>query len=118
MTKFFIQLLLSIMLGVGAAVGFSPDIREKVHETWDEATTFVHETAQAAFETIAGVEIKPEASAETSVETDIDTEVSAEAEIEAEAELEAELEAEVEAELEELENEIESGVDLGLDFDK
>jgi hypothetical protein len=122
MTKFFIQLLLSIMLGVGAAVGFSPDIREKVHETWDQATTFVHETAQAAFETVAGVEIKPEASADTSVETDIDTEVSAEAEIEAEAELKAKFEAEVEAELEdaklELENDIESDVDLGLELDK
>jgi hypothetical protein len=122
MTKFFIQLLLSVMLGVGAAVGFNPHVREKAHETWDEAKAFVRETAQAALETVAGVEIKPEASADTSVETDIDTEVSAQAEIEAEAELEAEIEAEVEAELEdaklELENEIESGVDLGLDFDK
>jgi hypothetical protein len=118
MSKFFIQMLLSIMLGVSAAVGFNPEARERVHATWDEAKAFVHETAQAAFETVKEVEINHEASTDASLETAVDTEVSTRADAGAQAELEAEAEAELQDATLELENEIESAADLNLGFDK
>lgn len=123
MSKFFVQLLLSVIVSVSAAVGFNPHAREKLHETWSEAKALVRETTQAAFETVSGLDVKTEASADASVETDIEAEVSADAEAEAGVELEsdAEIEAEAEADLEdailELESEIESDADLNFGFD-
>jgi hypothetical protein len=126
MSKFFIQLLLSIMLGVSAAVGFSPEAREKVHAAWDEAKAFVQETVQAALETVEEVEIQHEASANASFKSDVDAEVSTQVDTgvraESGADAEANLKAGTEAKLEdvtlELENQIESAADLNLGFDK
>ena len=120
MIKFFVQLLLSVIVSVSAAVGFNPHAREKLHETWSEAKALVRETTQAAFETVSGVDVKTEASADASVEIDREAEVSADAEAEAGVDLEAD--AEIDADLEdailELESEIESETDLNLGFDK
>ena len=44
MSKFFAQLLLSIMIGVGAAVGFRSDVRGELNKTWREAKASLHET--------------------------------------------------------------------------
>jgi hypothetical protein len=124
MTKFFVQLLLSVIVSVSAAVGLNPNAREKLHETWNEAKALVRETTQAAFETVSGVEVNKEASVEASVETEMDAEASADtdtaarAELEAEAEIEAEAEADLEDAILELESEIESDADLNLGFDK
>lgn len=120
MTKLFVQLLLSVMVGLGAVVGFTSDVRGKVKETWHEAKTFVRETAQSAFQTVADVDFNAEASAEASVKSDVNSDVSANVDAAAQAELDAEVETEteVEAEIEnaaiELENEIESALDLDL----
>ncbi|HEU0292457.1 MAG TPA: hypothetical protein VFR47_06960 [Anaerolineales bacterium] len=124
MSKFFVQLLLSVIVSVSAAVGFNPHAREKLHETWREAKALVRETTQAAFETVSGVEVNTEASTEASVETDVDAEAFADTDTEAGVELEADAEIETEAEAEfhdavlELESEIESEPDLNLGFDK
>jgi len=46
MSKFFAQLLLSIMISVGAAVGFRSDVRGELNKTWREAKVSLHETAK------------------------------------------------------------------------
>ena len=131
MTKFFTQLLLSVIVGFGVAVGFNSEAKDKLHATWHAAKTFVHEMADAAFETASEVEINTaaligaeaetkvelEAEIESEVEAETSTDTEAQAEFEAEAESETEVEIETEnAELE-LESELESdlGLDLGLD---
>lgn len=122
MSKFFVQLLLSVIVSVSAAVGFNPGAREKLKQTWHEAKAFVHEGTQNAFQTVSGVEINTGASADTSLESDLDADLSADADTEAQAELEAEAETELEADMEsaalELESELESTVDLGLELGK
>ena len=122
MTKFFVQLLLSVIVSVSAAVGFNPGAREKLNQTWHAAKAFAHEAAQNAFQTVSSVEINTGASADTSLESDIEAGLSAEAETEAQAELEAAAETEWEAGIEnaalELQSELESDVDLGLELGK
>src|SRR5687768_179578 len=46
MSKFFAQLLLSIMIGVGAAVGFRSDVRGEVNKTLREAKVSLQEAAK------------------------------------------------------------------------
>ena len=120
MTKFFVQLLLSVIVSVSAAVGFNPGAREKLKQTWHEAKAFVHEATQNAFQTVSSVEINTGASADTALESDIEADFSADADMEAQAELEAEteLEAGMESAALELESELESDVDLGLNLGK
>ena len=122
MSKFFIQLLLSIMLGVSAAIGLNPHAREKVYKAWNEATVFVHEKTQAAFETVQGVKIQPKVSADASLEAKTKAKISKDS-ISATTKLETELGTDLEAGAKlkdaklKLESEIESttGLDLGLD---
>lgn len=95
MTKLFVQLLLSVIVSVSAAVGFNSGTREKLNQTWHEAKAFVHEATQNAIQTVSSVEINTEASADTSLESDLDADLSADTE--AQAELEAEVETELEA---------------------
>jgi len=122
MTKFFVQLLLSVIVSVSAAVGFNPGAREKLNQTWHEAKAFMQEATQNAFQTVSSVEINMGASADTALESDIAADLSVDADVEAQAELEAEAETELEAGMEsaalELESELESAVDLGLDLGK
>lgn len=65
MSSFFAQLLISIVLTVSAAAGFSPDVREKVAGTFHEA--------QALFETAANVEANAEASAGVDIQPETGT---------------------------------------------
>jgi len=55
MSKFFAQLLLSIMLGVGAAVGFRSDVRGELDKTVREAKVSLHETAKITLDSAANV---------------------------------------------------------------
>ena len=55
MPKFFAQLLLSIMIGVGAAVGFRSDVRGELNETVREAKVSLHETAKITLDSAANV---------------------------------------------------------------
>jgi hypothetical protein len=123
MSKLFIQLLLSIMLGVSAAIGFNPHAREKLYKTWNEAAVFVHEKTQAAFETVQVVKIQPKVSADASLEAQTKAKISTDA-ISANTELEAELGTDVEAGARlkdarlKVENELESATGLNLGFDQ
>ena len=47
MNKFFIQMLLSMMVGVSAAMGFNPHIKSEVRETIQEVNTFLHQTTNS-----------------------------------------------------------------------
>ena len=55
MSKFFAQLLLSIMISVGAAVGFRSDVRGELNKTWREAKVSLHETAKINLDSAANV---------------------------------------------------------------
>jgi hypothetical protein len=48
MSRFFAQLLLSIMIGVGAAAGFRSDVRGEVNKTLREAKVSLNERANMA----------------------------------------------------------------------
>ncbi len=50
MSKFFAQLLLSIMIGVGAAAGFRSDVRGEVNKTLREAKVSLNERANIALD--------------------------------------------------------------------
>ena len=55
MSKFFAQLLLSIMISAGAAVGFRSDVRGELNKTWREAKVSLHETAKINLDSAANV---------------------------------------------------------------
>ena len=55
MSKFFAQLLLSIMISVGAAVGFRSDVRGELNKTWREAKVSLHETAKINLDSATNV---------------------------------------------------------------
>lgn len=42
MTKFFVQLLLSVLVGQGVGAGFGPDVKDKLTETWTEIKVFAY----------------------------------------------------------------------------
>jgi hypothetical protein len=50
MSRFFAQLLLSIMIGVGAAVGFRSDVRGEVNKTSRQAKVSLNERANIALD--------------------------------------------------------------------
>ena len=50
MNKFFIQMLLSMMVGVSAAMGFNTHIKSEVRETIQEVNTFLHQTTNSIFD--------------------------------------------------------------------
>lgn len=93
MSKFFVQMFLSVLVAAGAAVGFSPHGKGELHKTFREAKSFVYEISDSIFHTVKNVEVESEVSVEAS----------------AESSLESELEANVESAVD---------TDLDLDFDK
>ena len=50
MTRFFAQLLLSVMIGISAAAGFNSNVRGELKETMHSAGVMVQETVQTALE--------------------------------------------------------------------
>ena len=55
MSKFFAQLLLSIMISVGAAVGFRSDVRGELNKTWREAKVSLNERANITLDSAGDV---------------------------------------------------------------
>lgn len=48
MTKFFVQLLLPVILGMGAAMGLNSEVRADLYDTLSQAKASLHETVGAA----------------------------------------------------------------------
>lgn len=53
MTKFFVQFLLSVMIGISAAVGFSSEARGELKHAVREARILAQGTAQTALKTVS-----------------------------------------------------------------
>ena len=49
MSKFVVQILLSVTVGISAALGFNPHMTSRLHETWQEVGAYLHETTNVAF---------------------------------------------------------------------
>lgn len=74
MSKFFVQFLLSVMIGISAAVGFNPNAGAELKQTVREARNLAQGTAQAAFRTVSDLfsdtAVTLEASAESNATAD------------------------------------------------
>ena len=68
MAKFFVQLLLSVLVAVSAAVGFSPKVNREIHKTLGEAKSLAHEMTQAILEHGKSADAQAEVSTELSAE--------------------------------------------------
>ena len=55
MSKFFVQMFLSVLVAVGAAIGFGPNVRGEIHKTLGEAKSLAHEMTQSMFQTVKSV---------------------------------------------------------------
>jgi hypothetical protein len=82
MSRFFIQMLLSIAVAVSAAVGFSPDAQGKVKKSLREAKSFVHEATQSIFNTASTLNPEAEISADVSAETSLESKLDAAGDLE------------------------------------
>lgn len=71
MTKFFAQLLLSVMVSISAAVGLGPHVKEALSDSWVEAKTFVNEKVEGIIGT------------DRNMDTSIDLDVALESEFDA-----------------------------------
>ena len=58
MYRFFTQLLLSVMIGVGAAVGFRSDVRGEVNKTSRQAKVSLNERANIALDSAGDVKTR------------------------------------------------------------
>jgi len=72
MTRFFAQLLLSVMIGISAAAGFNSNVRGELKETMHSAGVMVQETMQIALESagdlFAQTNVKVDAAVDTYAE--------------------------------------------------
>jgi uncharacterized membrane protein len=135
-SKFFVQMVLSVLVAVSAAIGFSPNLKGEVHKTLGEAKSLTHEMTQAIFQTASNVKSEANVSTKASVESEVNAEADGDLhlrsertsrkplETEIESSLSAESETEAEAEIAphnvnlNVEHEIESDLDLNLDLGK
>jgi len=95
MSKFFPQLLLSIMIGVGAAVGFRSDVRGEVNKTLREAKVSLQETAKITLDsagdmktqvnTAVSVSAKAKANIKASIKGNANTDAKAKGNFDAQA---------------------------------
>jgi len=79
MSKFFLQFLLSAMIGVSAAAGFNPNVSGELKETVKETKSLVRETAQAAFETVNDLLARTGVTVDASVDISTNGEVDSSA---------------------------------------
>lgn len=97
MSKFLIQMFLSVMVAISAAVGFSPNLKGEVHKAWREANKFSQQTVHSVFDT-ATVESEAEVELELGRKKSsdklpgIDAETETSLSIKSETEVEADLE--------------------------
>lgn len=83
MTKLFAQLLLSAMVGIGAAAGFNPDVKGKVVETLTEAKAAAREAVHSTFEAIAGTDLSADVSVNASAEGNTNAQTEADGNVQA-----------------------------------
>jgi len=76
MSKFFAQLLLSIMIGVGAAVGFRSDVRGEVNKTLREAKVSLQETAKISLDQAGDVKTQVSTGVSVSAKTNANIKAS------------------------------------------
>ena len=93
MTKLVVQLMLSVIVGIGAAMGFSPKVQADVHDTLSHANASLHGTVSAAVKntnkvkanvstaisvrTNAGSSSNAKVKADLSLKTDLKTKMNA-----------------------------------------
>jgi hypothetical protein len=77
MSKFFAQLLLSIMIGVGAAVGVRSDVRGEVNKAIREAKVSLQETAKITVDPTANVKTQVNTAVSVSAKKDAKVKVNA-----------------------------------------
>ena len=76
MSKLFAQLLLSIMIGVGAAVGFRSDVRGEVNKTLREAKVSLQETAKITLDPAGDVKTQVNTAVSVSTKTNANIKAS------------------------------------------
>ena len=81
MNKFFIQMLLSLMVGVSAALGFNPHIKSELRETMWEANTFLHQTTNTVLDHASDLKTNANAAISIKTTTHVSTKVSEKADI-------------------------------------
>lgn len=69
MSKFFIQMFLSVLIGLGAALGFSPHVREELNQTWHKTNASLQETANVTVKTDGDVVAQAKTSVSVSAQT-------------------------------------------------
>jgi len=69
MSRFFAQLLLSIMIGLGAAAGFRSDVRGEVNKTLREAKVSLNERANIAISPVGEVKTQVNTTVSVSAKT-------------------------------------------------
>ncbi len=72
MTKFFVQLLLSVIVGISAAMSFTPTVQANFHKDLVQANTALQETVSVAIENANRVTAK----LSTAVSVKANTEIS------------------------------------------
>jgi hypothetical protein len=74
MGKFFVQMLLSVMVGVGAALGLSSDVKSELRETLKDANAYLHEHANAIVENVHDLPVGMDKAISTSSSTKVSAE--------------------------------------------
>ncbi len=93
MSKFFIQLFLSVLIGLGAAAGFSPHVREELNQTWHKTNTSLHEVANVTVKT--GSDVMTQAKTSVSVSAQADAKASTKGNLKADTKANSSLDAQV-----------------------
>ena len=81
MSRFFAQLLLSIMISVGAAVGFRSDVRGELNKTIREAKVSLHETAKITLGSVADVKTQVDTAVSVSAKKNVNVNANVKASI-------------------------------------
>ena len=76
MSRFFAQLLLSIMIGVGAAVGFRSDVRGELNKTLREAKVSLNERANIALDSAGDLKTQVNTAVSVSAKANANTKAS------------------------------------------
>jgi hypothetical protein len=134
MTKFFAQLLVSVMVSISAAVGLGPHVKDVLSDSWAEAKTFLNEKAEGIIGMDRSVDTNVNLDLTLESEFDAGRTGKSNAEVDAGVDLDAELddvynvlpestangsaEAEVDAkaELGETELDLEGSIESGLEI--
>lgn len=90
MTKFFAQVLVSVMVSISAAVGLSPHVKEALSDSWAEAKTFLSEAAEGIIGTDSSLDTSIDLDATLESEFDAGGTGKSKAEVDADLDLDAE----------------------------